>query len=125
MRGHADMQARPCMRSRCITTLSEHPSYHTGVNYGFSFRVNVLVKLRRVVFHGGQEFLMVTLPSASLTSRHKSSLLCLIGAFDEAHELGHHIAVIVGRPEGVVCNCPARREDHKICGGSACTVVAL
>ena len=67
---------------------------------------------------------MVTYASSNLTSWHKASLLCLIAAFDEAHELGHHIAVIVGRPEGVVCNCPARREDYKICSGSTCTVLS-
>ena len=63
--------------------------------------------------------------SAKITSGHKASLLCLIGAFDEAHELGHDVAVVVGRAEGVGCNCPARREDHKICGGSTCTVAGF
>lgn len=77
----------------------------------------------RKVFHSEQDTLILTYTSAKLTSRHEASLLCFIGAFDEAHELCHHIAVIVGWPEGVVCNCPARREDHKVCGGSACTVV--
>ena len=75
------------------------------------------------VFENEQGSLMVTYISANLTSWHEAPLLSLIDAFDEAHELSHHVAVVVGRPEGVVCNCPARRKDHKICGGSTCTVV--
>jgi hypothetical protein len=33
---------------------------------------------------------------------------------DEAHELGHAVAVVVGRPEGVLRDGPTRREDHKV-----------
>ena len=54
------------------------------------------------------------------TSRNKASLLGLVGAIDEAHELRHHIAVVVRRPEGVVRNRPAWREHHEVCCGCAC-----
>jgi hypothetical protein len=54
------------------------------------------------------------------TSRNKASLLGLVGTIDEAHELRHHIAVVVWRPEGVVRNCPAWREHHEVCCGCAC-----
>ncbi len=39
----------------------------------------------------------------------------LIAATDEPHELVHHIAVVVGRPEGVLGDRPAGREHNKVC----------
>ena len=55
------------------------------------------------------------------TSGQEAVLFGLVGAADEAHELGHDVAVEVGRPEAVLRHRPARREHHKIRRHPACT----
>lgn len=57
----------------------------------------------------------------SLTSWQEALLLGLVGASYEAHELTHRVAVVVWRPEGMLCNSPPWREDHKVCHRRACT----
>lgn len=57
----------------------------------------------------------------NLTSWQKTLLLGLVGASNEAHELTHGVAVVVWRPEGMLCNSPPWREDHKVCHCCACT----
>ena len=54
------------------------------------------------------------------TSGDEAPLLGLVRAIDEAHELRHNVAVVVGRPEGVVCHRPAWWKHHKVCCCSAC-----
>ena len=55
-----------------------------------------------------------------LTSWQKALLFGLVGAAYEPHELTHGVAVVVWRPEGMLCNSPPWREDHKVCHCRAC-----
>jgi hypothetical protein len=45
--------------------------------------------------------------------------LRVVLAANEAHELGHGVAVVPGGPEGVLSDEPARREDDKVGDGGA------
>src|ERR1700733_5037997 len=53
------------------------------------------------------------------TAGHEALGLGVIDAADQAHELGHDVAVVPGRAEGVLAHQPARREDHEIHVGQA------
>lgn len=59
------------------------------------------------------------------TARHETprpSLLGVVPALDEPHELAHGVAVVPGGPEGVLADQPARREDDEVGDGGACVV---
>ena len=62
---------------------------------------------------------------SDVTSWQKALLFGLVGASYEAHKLTHEVAVVVWRPEGVLCNSPPWREDHKVCHCCACTSAIL
>lgn len=55
-----------------------------------------------------------------VTSRQKAFLFGLIGAAYEPHELAHGVAVVVRWPEGVLCDCPSWRENHKVRHSCTC-----
>ena len=45
---------------------------------------------------------------------HEAVGLGVVGAADQPHEFAHHVAVEPRRPEGVLGDHPARREDHEV-----------
>lgn len=49
----------------------------------------------------------------------KAVALAVVRATNKAHELAHRVAVEVRRPERVLRDYPARREDNKVGGGDA------
>jgi hypothetical protein len=51
---------------------------------------------------------------------HESPPLAVVLPPDEAHELAHGVAVVVGRPEGVLRHSPAGREDDEVSHRHAC-----
>lgn len=48
------------------------------------------------------------------TARVEAVCLGLVFSSNQTHELGHDVAVIIGWPEAMVGDCPARWEDDKV-----------
>lgn len=58
------------------------------------------------------------------TSWGKATPLSIIGSSNQSHEFRHRVPVEVGRPEGVLSNCPSRRKYYKIYNCSTCSRIS-